>query len=112
MKLLLCMNCGDIFNLAKGRIKACHCGRVCGKYEDDGLNAVVNGKGYSLAMGNGSVIDAIKNLDKVTEDFRITSDNFWEPHYTSIICWARPHEGDTNPHTRVDPSLQGPNPCR
>lgn len=102
MKLLYCPSCGDIFNLDI-RYKQCHCGRVRGMYINY-REAVVNGEGVSLAMGNGSFEQAIMASFQMKEDFR--QDDPWKRHPTSIVCWARPHEGPANPNTRVVPGLK------
>lgn len=107
MKLLMCMSCGDIFNLDVGRVKSCTCGKVRGKYLEDGSSAVVNGQGHSLAMGTGSIMSAIgaSVLGASDEDWRNKPGDIWRRHDTSIICWARPHTGPGNSHTTVNPDL-------
>lgn len=90
MKLLFCPICWDIFKL-ETELRTCKCGEVKGKYLEDGHKAVVNGKGLSLAI---SVYDMAPALWKVREGKTYT-----------IECWARPHDGGTNPNTTVDRSL-------
>lgn len=102
MKLLFCTSCGDLFNL-RDRLKTCSCGKTKGQYIDN-THAEVNGHGVSLGIGNGSLYTAMAKLPETTEDFRNTGD-VWRRHGTSIICWARPHEGPANSHTRVNPNL-------
>lgn len=102
MKLLYCPNCHDVFNL-RPQLKTCSCGQVKGRYIDN-VNAEVNGKGVSLGMGNGSFMVAVAHAPYVREDFRNTGD-VYRRHDTSIVCWARPHEGPANSHTRVNPDL-------
>ncbi|MGJ9458513.1 hypothetical protein [Oceanobacillus sp. CF4.6] len=60
MKLLLCLECGDLFNLDYS-IKKCSCGKVEGKYIDN-INAVYKG-GVAVPMGisNPSLLEAIRN---------------------------------------------------
>ena len=50
MKLLCCLNCGDIFNLTK-REKFCSCGDSSGKYVDD-LNAEIKGNCVPIGFAN------------------------------------------------------------
>ena len=95
MKLLFCPYCYDVFKLDM-KLRRCLCGKVAGKYINDS-NAVVNGQGYSLAIGNGSLENACAfgaehRKEGITE-------------YSKVLCWVRPHEGKANPHTFVDPNL-------
>lgn len=103
MKLLFCGACGDLFNL-QPYLKTCRCGTTKGLYTDD-VNAEVNGGGYSIAIGNGSLWQALSNIKPDQEDFRGPGKNVWECHPNTIICWSRPHEGQANPHTRINPQL-------
>ena len=56
MKLLLCEECGDVFNL-KSEAKTCGCGHTRGQYVDD-LNAVYDG-GIPLGFANSSFLAAV-----------------------------------------------------
>jgi len=58
MKLLLCLDCGDIFNLT-AKEKKCGCGKTSGRYIDD-LNAEYEGNAQPIGFSNGSFIEAIK----------------------------------------------------
>jgi hypothetical protein len=60
MKLLLCKNCGDIFNLSENE-KTCKCRKTKGRYIDR-LNAVYSGA-YAVPLGilNHSIRKAIFN---------------------------------------------------
>ena len=58
MKLLMCLDCGDIFNLTN-EIKACGCGKTTGQYIDN-LNAEYSGNCKPIGFANGSFMDAIK----------------------------------------------------
>ena len=89
MKLLLCERCGDVFALRVGAERACECGRVTGKYLDD-RDAVTNGKGVSLAIGNGSLHSAISHA-------MIGSRTGIYP----VHCWVRGNSGPSNPYTSV-----------
>lgn len=105
MKLLYCPTCGDIFNLDI-RVKRCYCGAVVGRYLGR-VGAEVNGEGISLAIGTGSFDAAVMAAaaGEPREDFRDSGD-VWRRHPTSIIAWARPHEGPANPHTRINKELK------
>ena len=99
MKLLFCSNCNDIFNL-NHKEKRCGCGKVSGKYIDN-INAVTNGKGYSLAIGNGSFDIALnssilytKGKEKINREFYLDNCKF--------TAWCRPNEGSGNPHMKVE----------
>lgn len=89
MKLLFCPECWDIFKLGR-ELKTCSCGKCKGKYLEDDHYAVVNGKGFSLAIDNNSLVKLI--LKETFEE-------------STITCWARPHTGKHNPHTTIDKDL-------
>ena len=57
----------------------------------DNTYAVTNGMGMCLAMANPDIEDAAYYLHK--------------DRVMPIRCWARPHDGKDNPHTRVDAKL-------
>jgi hypothetical protein len=59
MKLIFCTECHDIVSL-KSDWRHCDCGLSCGKYEDDGLNAVVSGPCIPLGFANQSLMWAIR----------------------------------------------------
>ena len=60
MKLLLCLNCDDIFNLDY-KEKSCRCGETKGKYKDV-RNAVYTGKhAVPLAIDNVTLAEAIRS---------------------------------------------------
>lgn len=96
MKLLFCPECHSVFNLSY-HLKSCECGKVKGKYVNN-VEAVVNGEGYSIAIGNGSLASALMYGSRQRTNRR--------PKDSEIICWARPHEGEANPHTRVVKDLK------
>lgn len=100
MKLLFCPKCYDVFKLAFGW-RSCECGEVSGRYVND-IEAEVNGKGVSLAIGNGSLFDAVVRFRRMGGDYK--KDARPRPFFIekgSVICWVRPHEGPGNPHTKV-----------
>ena len=110
MKLLMCTDCDSIFKLTL-TLRSCECGKVKGRYEPDGSHAVVNGEGYSLAIGNGSFLDALSmgtGPYKVPEWRNNKEWHAWwmmRPGNNMFLAWARPHADDSNSHTRVDPNL-------
>lgn len=99
MKLLFCPECFDVFKL-EAKERSCKCGMVTGRYINIS-EAVTNGKGYSIAIGNGSLINAIRDM---TEMFH-SSEDYGRHDYIkgSRIegAWVRPNEGIGNPHTKV-----------
>lgn len=58
MKLLLCPECSDIFNL-QAHVKTCGCGQARGQYIDN-LNAVYSG-GIPLGFANTTFLEAVAN---------------------------------------------------
>jgi len=58
MNLLMCLECGDIFNLTK-KEKSCGCGKTRGRYVDE-LNAEYEGNAQPIGFANGGFIEAIK----------------------------------------------------
>ena len=101
MKLLFCDKCHDVFKLDYSK-RECYCGHVKGMYIDS-CNAVVNGNGYSLAIGNGSLIHAIQKINKATKEGNSRGDfiDIGRIQY----AWVRPHEGSGNPHTKIDKEI-------
>lgn len=75
MKLLLCLDCDDIFNLDY-EIKSCKCGATKGKYIDK-LNAIYSGvNAIPLGFANSSFVSAIKNQP---------IDNFLGKRFTAFV---------------------------
>lgn len=101
MKLLYCPSCGDIFNLQR-YTKTCTCGKVVGRYVNS-QDAEVNGEGVSLAIGNGSFDKAIFMAIAHPEqgDIRRLGGE-WIQRPGAFMAWARPHEGEANPHTKIN----------
>lgn len=60
MKLLLCKNCNDIFNLDYLE-KSCRCGFTRGKYLDQRLAEYFGEYAVPIGIANDSLINAIKN---------------------------------------------------
>lgn len=64
MKLLLCLDCDDIFNLGY-ELKICSCGATKGKYTDE-INAIYSGSNaIPLGFTNDSFKQAIKDQKEV-----------------------------------------------
>jgi hypothetical protein len=61
MKLLLCPECSDIFNLQE-HVKTCGCGHAWGQYIDE-LNAVYSG-GIPLGFANSTFFQALEAQPK------------------------------------------------
>lgn len=93
MKLLFCEKCWDVFKLSS-ELRSCKCGLVKGKYINN-TEAVVNGEGQSIAIGNGSLERAVLNAKA------INSDRSEYIQKAGMIAWVRPHTGDGNPHTKI-----------
>ena len=94
MKLVMCRGCGDIFNLVMDREKTCSCGQSSGVYVDR-RHAEIKGNCYSLAIGNGSMEDAIYNLAVYGRGY----DREFYIDRLAVKCWLRPNQGPGNPHT-------------
>jgi len=100
MKLLFCETCGDIFKLQK-IMRACLCGEVRGRYIDN-LRAEVTSNAVSLAIGNGSLRNAM--LASETLQTRAGAQYANREDYIDecqILAWVRPNTGAGNPHTTI-----------
>lgn len=87
MKLLMCPECADIFNLQR-HVKTCSCGKARGQYTDD-LNAIYSG-GIPLGFANSSFVEAVRNqpqagLGKVFTAFVIPVDC---GTFTEVGAWS------------------------
>lgn len=91
MKLLICMECGDIIRLFSEK-RHCKCGRSWGHYLDDQITAVQTSNAYSLGIAN-------PDLRKALEVFAANPDDF--SPMLSVRAWINPVSG---PEIRyVDP---------
>jgi hypothetical protein len=64
MKLILCVECEDVFKLGK-RKKRCKCRKSWGKYDKDGYNATYGGKhAVPIGFANLSLVRAINHQPK------------------------------------------------
>lgn len=101
MKLIFCDMCWDVFKLDYD-LRSCKCGNCKGMYDDNGATAVTNGKGCSIAISNGSLQNAL--MGEAQYEYKSTHHGYDIP-LTTFLAWVRPHEGDQNPRSRVDPDL-------
>ena len=100
MKLLFCEDCYDVFKLDPDELRSCKCGRVRGKYNSDCHTSVSNGKGRSLAIGNGSLMNALCGR----KQFEYFSESR-QARLTTFLAWSRPNDGPENERSTVDPDL-------
>ena len=87
MKLIFCRHCHDVVALRKLE-RTCECGASSGVYIDP-VTARISGPCVSLAIGNGSLRDAIQHLATLPPDRA----------FYPVMCWVRPNYGPMNPHT-------------
>lgn len=110
MKLIYCPDCGDIVGLLINKLRSCDCGKCCGMYLQDGKHAVTNGQGIALGINTNDLMRAeswaftmLSGKSKVPLGEAIKAG--LDPGSFRIECWARPHSGEHNPRTRVNPNL-------
>lgn len=89
MKLLFCPKCQDLFRL-DFELKTCKCGEVKGMYTGKTLSET-NGKGLCLAIDNNDILRVLRSGPVETKK--------------PIECWFRPHSGELNPNSKVNPEL-------
>lgn len=92
MKLLMCLYCGDIFNLQM-HDKKCGCGKTHGKYTDH-LNAEYEGNAQPIGIANGSFSQSMqiqkvenkrpKKKDECCKGVEFTA--FFIPESATSIC--------------------------
>jgi hypothetical protein len=97
VKLLFCPSCLDIFKVVAAQPRSCLCGAVQGQMLDNKI-AKMNGRGVSVAIGNGSLEQAIAKLNNLKQD---KDSQFYEKQ-TPVLCWVRPHSGPGNPRTQIE----------
>lgn len=97
MKLLFCPTCSDVFKLIIPQPRSCLCGSVHGQLLNNDF-ARTNGRGVSLVIGNGSLVQSIAKLSNVKQDKDI---KFYQKQ-TPVLCWVRPHTGAGNPRTKIE----------
>jgi hypothetical protein len=101
MKLMFCDNCQDVFKLATEELRRCKCGRVEGRYLVDGRGAISNGKGFCLAIGNGSIMQGIAEMEMLRKDTHDKASRQDYIKHGAVLAWIRPHEGPGNPHMTI-----------
>jgi len=69
MKLLICLECGDIFSLNR-KLKICSCGKTQGQYIDN-LNVEIKGNCKAIGFANDSFKKAYQ-LQKIEDDAQTT----------------------------------------
>lgn len=106
MKLVMCFACGDIFNLTM-QDKTCGCGAVTGKYLNN-RDAEVTGRHTAIAMGTGSLHNAMLAVHSETSDWRedVRHEKVMNLYYqmkqilpTTVLTWLRAESGPTNPNS-------------
>lgn len=104
MKLLYCSKCNHVFSLGRN-LRTCDCGLVKGKYID-AVNAEVNGEGFSLAIGNGSLWNAMVNAGRLSPKMEQNDRQRFLDEAKIEFAWVRPHEGPGNPHTKINKDVK------
>lgn len=100
MKLIYCEHCHDVVKLTL-QMRFCMCGRVFGQYLNN-VEAEVSKTAVSLAIGNGSLDEAVKNMRAFQESHGDELNREGYQHVGKIdYAWVRPNEGQGNPHTKV-----------
>jgi len=64
MKLLICLECQDVFKLSTKRVRKCACGKTRGKYKNDGLHAWYSGPCMPLGFANLTLAAAIQKMQQ------------------------------------------------
>lgn len=101
MKLIYCEHCHDVVKLTL-QMRFCMCGRVFGQYLNN-VEAEVSKTAVSLAIGNGSLDEAIQNMKVFMEHHKdeLTTREAFQHIGKIDYAWVRPNEGGGNPHTKV-----------
>ena len=61
MKLVLCLECQDVFKLAVGRTRSCTCGKCSGRYLEDRYHAEISGESaIPIGFNNKSLVAALR----------------------------------------------------
>lgn len=97
MKLLFCPTCFDVFKVIAAQPRSCLCGAAQGQMLDNNI-ARTNGRGVSLVIGNGSLVQAVARLKNLKQD---KNNQFYEKQ-TPVLCWVRPSSGPGNPRTQIE----------
>lgn len=97
MKLMYCPECQDVFKIVIYQQRACRCGSVRGQLLDADL-AKINGRGVSMAIGGGSLAQAVTRLHGLSQK----QDLEYYVKHCQVKCWVRPHGGPGNPRTKIE----------
>lgn len=84
-------------------MRHCECGKVVGQYVNN-LEAEISDYGYSIAIGNGSLLNAISDMTthKTQTQNKAERSEYYEKGKGKIeYAWVRPNDGPGNPHTKV-----------
>lgn len=106
MKLLYCVTCEDVFKLDI-ELRVCRCGIVKGRYINN-EKAESNGKGISIAIGNGSLRNAIEGMKQLylSSKGEGSRSEYIEAGNGKIShAWVRPNTGEGNPHMIINKKL-------
>jgi hypothetical protein len=102
MKLALCRDCWDVFKL-DFEMRTCKCGKCKGRYIDN-TYAEVSEECVSIAIGNGSLQQAIYNSidhSKTTKNKADRREYYEDGKGRISHAWVRPNTGVGNPHTKI-----------
>jgi predicted nucleic acid-binding Zn-ribbon protein len=71
MKLLLCIDCGDIFKLSPKREKSCDCGKTKGKYLNE-RDVEISGNCMPIGFANSQFGTAVRTQRMLDEEMSRT----------------------------------------
>ena len=78
MKLIYCPECKDIQRLIPTITRYCDCGKSWGKYNEDGIGAIIGGKSIPLGIANGGFLCAL-------EMNKIAPYREWGSYFTAFV---------------------------
>lgn len=96
MKLMFCTDCSDVFKLVRYGERSCLCGKVRGKLLDN-TQAVINGEGISMMLGNVLLVEALEKLANMDQN---ESEEYYKKNAVAHLH-VRPNSGNGNPRTKV-----------
>lgn len=86
MKLLMCKNCGDIYNLRLEDIKSCGCGKTSGVYVNNSV-AIYSGDVLPIGFNNLEFVNACNKQPRMGDGEEFTS--FVIPKETKTLIEAK-----------------------
>ncbi len=96
----MCPNCKDVFRLISN-LRKCECGLIMGRYLDS-RNAEVSKDAISIAIGNGSLLEAIHKMNTIFKATNGEADrNVYMTDAKITHAWVRPNGGKGNPNTKL-----------